>query len=78
MSRFLTRNSDGTYLEEIESMEVCKWKVNEICCNDSSPNLGDYPYLSFICENNKECKYFEKEDGIIDEQVKWKRNHRHD
>lgn len=44
MSRFLTRNPDGTYLEEIESMEVCKWKINEVCCNENSPDLADYPY----------------------------------
>ena len=66
MSRFLTRNPDGTYLEEIESMEVCKWKINEVCCNDKSDYLGDYPYPSSICENNKECKHFEKEDGVIE------------
>lgn len=27
MSRFLTRNPDGTYLEEIESMEECKFRM---------------------------------------------------
>lgn len=32
MSRYLTQKEDGTYLEEIESMEVCKWKINEVCC----------------------------------------------
>lgn len=65
MSRFLTKNEDGTYLEEIESMEVCKWKINEVCCNDRSPDLADYPYPSNKCESKEKCKFFEKEDGII-------------
>ena len=61
MSRFLTENNDGTYLEEIESMEVCRWRINEVCCNDESPDLADYPYPSSKCEGS--CKYFLKEDG---------------
>ena len=44
MSRFLSRNSDGTYLEEIESMEECKWRINGMCCNDSSKYLGEWCY----------------------------------
>lgn len=65
MSRFLTKNEDGTYLEEIESMEECKWKINEVCCNDRSPDLADYPYPRSKCESKEGCRYFEKEDGII-------------
>jgi len=53
MSRFLTSNLDGTYLEEIESMEVCKWKINEVCCNDKSPCLADYPYPREKCESKE-------------------------
>ena len=49
MSRFLSRNEDRTYLNEIESMEVCRWKINEICCNDQCPYLADYPYPAGIC-----------------------------
>lgn len=30
MSRYLTQKEDGTYLVEIESMDMCKWKINEI------------------------------------------------
>ena len=33
MSSFLSRNDDGTYKKEIESIDICKWKINEICCN---------------------------------------------
>lgn len=65
MSRFLTKNEDGTYLEEIESTKICKWRINEVCCNDKSDYLGDYPYPSSMCENNNICKCFEKEDEVI-------------
>ena len=49
--------------KEIESMDICKWKINEICCNDECEYLADYPYPYCKCENKKQCKYFEKEDG---------------
>lgn len=60
MSRFLTSMKNGTYLEEIESMEECKWRINDVCCNENSEFLGDY-----YCEAKKNRKCFEKEDGII-------------
>ena len=63
MSSFLSRNEDGTYKKEIESMDICKWKINEICCNSECEYLADYPYPYCKCENKKQCKYFEKEDG---------------
>lgn len=63
MSSFLSENDDGTYKKEIESMDICKWKINEVCCNESSEYLGDYPYPYCKCESKKQCKYFEKEDG---------------
>ena len=65
MSRFLSRNEDGIYSEEIESMEECKWKINEVCCNDSSKHLADYCYHT---ETRREC--FVEEDGIIEEENK--------
>lgn len=65
MSRFLTKEGER-YIEEIESMELCKWLINEVCCNDQSECCGDYPYLH--CESKKYCRYFEKEDGIIKEE----------
>lgn len=52
MSRYLTRKEDDTYLEGIESMEVCKWRINDCCCNDSSRYVADYPPQG-MCENNK-------------------------
>ena len=64
MSRFLTKKEDGTYLEEIESMNICKWRINEVCCNEKSMYIGDYP--DDKCENGRYCNLFEKEDGIIE------------
>ena len=67
MSRFMSSEEDGSILEEIESMEVCRWKINEICCNDKSDCLADYPFPNEICfiESKNRCEYFEKENGII-------------
>ena len=65
MSRWLDRNPDGTYKEYIESMEICKWRINEVCCNDKSEYLGDYPYPNCKCESKKDCRYYKKEDGVI-------------
>lgn len=62
MSRFL-EVKDGLYLEELESMGICKWRINDMCCNDSSEYLGDYPRCK--CESRADCKCFEKEDGIL-------------
>lgn len=68
MSRFITQNKDETYLEEIESLEVCRWRINDICCNDSSPYLADYPSPFCKCESKEDCPYFEKEDRIINKE----------
>ena len=40
MSRFITRQDDDTLIE-IESMEICKWRYNDVCCNDECPELAD-------------------------------------
>lgn len=63
MSSFLTKNKFGVYIKEIESTKICKWKINEICCNDECEYIADYPYPYCKCESKKQCKYFEKEDG---------------
>ena len=60
MSRFITKEGDK-YIEEIESMEVCKWKINDMCCNEKSEWLGSYIY----CDGKQNCEGFEEEDGII-------------
>ena len=62
MSRFLTK-IDGEYIEEIESMEVCKYRINDVCCNDKCEHLGDW---FFSCDDENKCECFEKEDGIIE------------
>ena len=66
MSRYITRNDDGTVEEEIHSMELCKWLTNDMCCNDSCELLGWFPSPMRFCENDKYCKSFEKENGVID------------
>ena len=72
MSRYLEKNKDGTYNEEVVSMQYCKWLINDICCNEKSDCLADYPYPMSICEMGKDgknyaCDCFEKEDGVINE-----------
>lgn len=62
MSRFLSK-VQGEYVEEIESMKVCRWRINEVCCNEKCDCLGDYPDLS--CDSKEECDYFEEEEGLI-------------
>lgn len=47
----------------IDDMNKCKWLCDEVCCNDKSPFLADYPYPYVDCDSNKGCEYFEKEDG---------------
>lgn len=60
MSRFLTKKEDGTYIEEIESMEECKYRIDDVCCNEDSEYLCEYCYHAEI---KPPC--FVKEDGII-------------
>lgn len=60
MSRFVTQEGD-TFIEEIESMDVCKHRINDVCCNEKSEWLGSYVY----CDEMKYCEDFEEEDGII-------------
>lgn len=69
MSRFLTKVVDKygeRYIEEIESMEVCKWRINDVCCNENSIRCGEC--IGMRCNNIKDYYCFEKEDGIIKEE----------
>ena len=61
MSRFVTQEGDK-FIEEIESMEVCKKCINGVCCNEKGEWLGAY---AFACIDKEHCEYFEEEDGII-------------
>lgn len=62
MSRFLTKKEDGTYLEEIETLEVCRWRINDVCCSPTSRFAGDV-YCECTSKEEREC--FVKEDGVI-------------
>lgn len=62
MSRFVTQEGDK-FIEEIESMDVCKYMINDVCCNEECEHLGSYPFVD--CDSKLACKCFEEEDGII-------------
>ena len=62
MSSFLSKDKNGEYIKEIESLEICKWKINEVCCNDKSKYLADYPSPYCECESKSDCIYFEEEE----------------
>lgn len=62
MSSWLEKDENGNYKKQIESIDICKWKINEVCCNDKSEYLADYPYPFCKCESLEDCKYFEKEE----------------
>ena len=62
MSRFVTQEGDK-FIEEIESMDLCKHKINDICCNEECICLGFY--MDTPCNSKEACEGFEEEDGII-------------
>lgn len=63
MSRFFTVEGDN-YIEEIESMGICKWRINEVCCNGDCDCVADYPHYG-KCRSKEDCKWFEEENGVI-------------
>lgn len=65
MSSFLYKDDKGKYIKEIESEDICKWKINEICCNGDCEYVADYPHHYCKCESLEDCKYFKKEDGKL-------------
>lgn len=62
MSSFLSKNEKGQYIKFYDDLRECKWKINEVCCNDKSEYLADYPSPFCKCESKKDCIYFEKEE----------------
>lgn len=58
MSRWIEELSNGTYKEKIVDLQECKHMYNEVCCNDKSEWLADYPDSQNDC---KKCKLFESE-----------------
>ena len=57
-------NEDGTKSDRIlvDDITKCKWLCDEVCCNDKSECLGDYP--EHKCESENECELFERENGV--------------
>lgn len=37
----------------------------KFAANGECEYVADYPYPYCKCESKKDCKYFEKEDGIV-------------
>lgn len=64
MSSYLSKNEKGEYIQEIQDINLCKWLINDVCCNDKSECLGDYPYPRSICEDEFGCGCYEKEKNI--------------
>ena len=63
MSRWITRNDDGSITTTISELDECRWLYNEVCCNDECEECADYPYPSEKCLGS--CPFFEKDDGKI-------------
>ena len=58
MSKWITQLDDGTYEVVLDDKYKCKWMYNEVCCNDQSEILADYPWNGEC----KKCKLFEREE----------------
>lgn len=43
MSKWIDENTDGTIETTIADPEGCAWMYNEICCNDQSEYVADWP-----------------------------------
>ena len=55
MSRKLIRKGKG-FVERLDNPNKCRWLYDDVCCNDSSEWLADFPLD--LC---KTCRYFTKE-----------------
>lgn len=56
-------------------MKVCRWKINEVCCNRDSEYVEDYPYPRLECTEGDHCRCYEKENtmnvnGELREEIK--------
>ena len=60
MSKFI--DYQPMHIDEIDYSK-CRWLINEVCTNGDCKYVADYPHPFCKCENKKQCKYFEKEDG---------------
>ena len=57
MSRFIEENGDGYNVVTLDDKTKCAWMYNEVCCNDKTDYLADYPDR----DDCAECPYFKKE-----------------
>jgi hypothetical protein len=64
MSKFLLKDKDGSYRKKIESLDICKYRINEICCNENSKYYRYYPYPYCKCENIMQCKFYQEEHKL--------------
>lgn len=56
MSKFIEETEDGKTKVTLDNKDKCDYMYNEICCNDQSEYLADYPD-----EHCAGCKLFKKE-----------------
>lgn len=61
MSRYINQDNVGNYTETISNMNECRWMYDDVCCNDESDCVADYPDE----ETCRKCELFTKEDGKI-------------
>lgn len=64
MSKYI--DYEPIHIDEIDYSK-CKYLINEVCCNDESECVADYPNIK--CETKEECRYFAEEDGKIEEVI---------
>lgn len=60
MSRYLQQRIDGAWEEMLEDMNKCSYLIDDVCCNDNSEHLGDFP----DDEDCETCHHFKAEDGM--------------
>lgn len=58
MSRWIEEQPDGTYKEEIADPDKCRHMYHDVCCNDKSDYLADWPTE----EECRKCRLFKQEE----------------
>ena len=66
MSKFLLKDKSGEYRKKIEDPNVCRYKINGICCNEESEWYGRIPVSKCDsegrkCINKRSCKFYKGE-----------------
>lgn len=57
MSKWIKECDNGKNEVSLDNPDKCDWMYNEVCCNDKSDYVADYPN-EYDCKN---CKLFKKE-----------------